>query len=53
MRRVKSLMEKAMLTDKAHTVNRHRILAALKSGTGGVEKVKTMIDGLSQILEGE
>merc|ERR1719301_132051 len=40
MRRAKSLIEKAMMTDKAHTVNRHLILAALKSGTGGLDKVK-------------
>merc|ERR1719159_2347327 len=39
MRRVKSLIEKAMMTDSAHSVNRHMILAALKSGTGGFEKV--------------
>merc|ERR1719298_336136 len=53
MRRAKSLIEKAMMTDKAHTVNRHLILAALKSGTGGFEKVNTMIDGMNEVLEGE
>merc|ERR1719333_1384 len=53
MRRAKSLIEKAMGTDKAHTVNRHLILAALKSGTGGFEKVNTMIDGMNEVLEGE
>merc|ERR1719359_1797228 len=42
-----------MMTDKAHTVNRHLILAALKSGTGGFEKVNTMIDGMNEVLEGE
>merc|ERR1719281_296528 len=41
------------MTDKAHTVNRHLILAALKSGTGGFEKVNTMIDGMNEVLEGE
>merc|ERR1719160_159796 len=53
MRRVKSLIEKAMMTDSAHSVNRHMILAALKSGTGGFEKVNTMIDGMNEVLEGE
>merc|ERR1719387_982737 len=53
MRRVRALVDKAMGTDKAHTVNRHLILAALKSGTGGFEKVNTMIDGMNEVLEGE
>merc|ERR1719183_1478110 len=53
MRRVRSLVEKAMGSDKEHTVNRHLILAALKSGTGGFEKVNTMIDGMNEVLEGE
>merc|ERR1719453_1687153 len=53
MRRAKSLIDKAMMTDKAHAVNRHLILAALKSGTGGFEKVNTMIDGMNEVLEGE
>merc|ERR1719421_2031208 len=42
-----------MMTDKAHSLNRHLILAALKSGTGGFEKVNTMIDGMNEVLEGE
>merc|ERR1719160_1461504 len=53
MRRAKALIEKAMMTDSAHSVNRHMILAALKSGTGGFEKVNTMIDGMNEVLEGE
>merc|ERR1719515_487442 len=53
MRRAKSLIEKAMLRDKEHAVNRHMILAAIKSGTGGFEKVNTMIDGMNEVLEGE
>merc|ERR1719298_348300 len=53
MRRARSLIEKAMMTDKEHAVNRHLILAALKSGTGGFEKVNTMIDGMNEVLEGE
>merc|ERR1719159_2106402 len=53
MRRVRTLVEKAMGSDKEHSVNRHLILAALKSGTGGFEKVNTMIDGMNEVLEGE
>merc|ERR1719353_1737335 len=53
MRRAKSLIDKAMGSDKGHAVNRHLILAALKSGTGGFEKVNTMIDGMNEVLEGE
>merc|ERR1719247_512911 len=53
MRRARSLIEKAMGSDKGHAVNRHLILAALKSGTGGFEKVNTMIDGMNEVLEGE
>merc|ERR1719272_1777485 len=53
MRRVRSLVDKAIMSDKAHSVNRHLILAALKSGTGGFEKVGTMIDGMNEVLEGE
>merc|ERR1719261_1121785 len=53
MRRARSLIEKAMGSDKEHAVNRHLILAALKSGTGGFEKVNTMIDGMNEVLEGE
>merc|ERR1719409_276677 len=53
MRRARSLIEKAMGSDKEHAVNRHLILAAIKSGTGGFEKVNTMIDGMNEVLEGE
>merc|ERR1719316_365061 len=53
MRRVRTLIESAMGSDKEHSVNRHLILAALKSGTGGFEKVNTMIDGMNEVLEGE
>merc|ERR1719482_468388 len=53
MRRARSLIEKAMGSDKEHAVNRHLILAALKSGTGGFEKVNGMIDGMNEVLEGE
>merc|ERR1719473_914714 len=53
MRRAKTLIEKAMMTDKGHAVSRHLILAALKSGTGGFEKVTAMVDGMVGVLEGE
>merc|ERR1719515_524963 len=53
MRRVRSLVETAMGSDKQHSVNRRLILAALKSGTGGFEKVNTMIDGMNEVLEEE
>merc|ERR1719443_2221127 len=53
MRRVRSLVDAAMGSDKQHSVNRRLILAALKSGTGGFEKVNTMIDGMNEVLEGE
>merc|ERR1719230_2190984 len=53
MRRALSIVEQAMGSDKAHSVNRRLILAALRSGTGGFEKVNTMIDGMNEVLEGE
>merc|ERR1719456_1981662 len=53
MRRALSIVEQAMGSDKAHSVNRRLILAALKSGTGGFEKVNTMIDGMNEVLEEE
>merc|ERR1719313_244629 len=53
MRRVRSLVEKATGSDKEHSVNRRLVLAALKSGTGGFEKVGTMIDGMNEVLENE
>jgi len=53
MRRVQSLVNKAMGSDKEHSANRRLILTALRSGTGGFEKVNTMIDGMNEVLEGE
>merc|ERR1719335_2081863 len=53
MRRARTLIAKAMGSDREHAVTRHLILAALKSGTGGFEKVNTMIDGMNEVLEGE
>ncbi len=37
--------------DKDHSVNRGLILASLKSGTGGFEKVNGMIDGMHEVLD--
>merc|ERR1719321_537291 len=53
MHRVRNLVDKAMGSDKEHSVNRRLILAALRSGSGGFEKVNTMIDGMNEVLEGE
>merc|ERR1719408_1228044 len=53
MRRVRALVAKAMGSDKEHSVNRRLILTALRSGTGGFEKVNGMIDGMNEVLEGE
>merc|ERR1719421_205492 len=53
VRRVRSLVDLAMMTDKKHSLKRRLILAALKSGAGGFEKVSSMIDGMNEVLEGE
>jgi len=53
MHRVRNLVDKAMGSDKEHSVNRRLILAALRSGSGGFEKVNTMIDGMNTVLESE
>merc|ERR1719305_1183731 len=42
-----------MASDRAHSSKRHLILAALRSGTGGFEKVTGMIDGMVGVLESE
>merc|ERR550514_1355949 len=42
-----------MASDETHTVKRHLILTALKTSTGGFEKVTGMIDGMVGVLEGE
>merc|ERR1719310_1225563 len=47
------LVQKAMSGDSSHSVKRHLILAALRSGTGGFEKGTGMIDGMVGVLEGE
>merc|ERR1719171_3166291 len=53
MRRASELVQSAMESDSAHAKNRHLILTALHSGTGGFEKVTGMIDGMVGVLEGE
>merc|ERR550514_2718077 len=52
-RRASSMIRKAMSTDSSHSVKRHLILASLRSGVGGFEKVTGMIDGMVGVLEGE
>jgi len=53
MRRAKDLIQGAMSSDKAHSVKKHLMLLALKSGMGGFEKVVGMVDGMVEVLEGE
>merc|ERR1719353_1962611 len=53
MRRAKDLIEGAMSSDKAHSVKKHLMLLALKSGMGGFEKVVGMVDGMVGVLEEE
>merc|ERR1719378_194918 len=53
MRRAKDLIQGAMSSDKAHSVKKHLMLLALKSGIGGFEKVVGMVDGMVGVLEGE
>merc|ERR1719316_1497168 len=52
-RRASAMIKKAMSTDTAHSVNRHLMLATLRSGVGGFEKVVGMVDGMVGVLEGE
>merc|ERR1719377_393412 len=53
MRRATELVRSAMSSDREHTVKRHLILTALRSSTGGFEKVTGMIDGMVGVLEEE
>merc|ERR1719443_1050633 len=53
MRRAKALIADAMSADKSHAMNRHLMLLALSSGTGGFEKVVGMVDGMVGVLEEE
>merc|ERR1719387_762989 len=52
-RRAKALIKSAMASDMAHSVNRHLMLMALKSGVHGFEKVVGMVDGMVGVLEEE
>jgi chromosome segregation ATPase len=52
-RRAKALIQSAMASDRAHSVNRHLMLLALKSGVHGFEKVVGMVDGMVGVLEEE
>merc|ERR1719449_437117 len=42
-----------MASDRTHAVKKHLILATMRSGMGGFEKVTGMIDGMVGVLEGE
>merc|ERR1719407_449596 len=53
MRRATAMVRTAMSSDQVHSVNRHLILTALRSGSKGFEKVTGMIDGMVGVLEGE
>merc|ERR1719252_553301 len=50
MRRARTLIQSAMKSDMAHSVNRHLMLMALKSGVHGFEKVVGMVDGMVGVL---
>merc|ERR1719230_1284502 len=52
-RRARALIESAMSSDTGHSVNRHLMLMALKSGVHGFEKVVGMVDGMVGVLEEE
>merc|ERR1719421_2120990 len=52
-RRASALIEGAMSSDTAHSVKRHLMLMALKSGVRGFEKVVGMVDGMVGVLEEE
>merc|ERR1719253_1979836 len=53
MRRATTLIRSAMKSDSSHSINRHLMLMALKSGVHGFEKVVGMVDGMVGVLEGE
>merc|ERR550514_2684119 len=53
MRRATTLIRSAMKSDRAHSVKRHLMLMALKSGVHGFEKVVGMVDGMVGVLEEE
>merc|ERR1719191_1259295 len=53
MRRASAMIKRAMSSDMAHSVNRHLMLATLRSGVHGFEKVVGMVDGMVGVLEEE
>merc|ERR1719311_35879 len=53
VRTAKAMIQSAMKSDKAHSMKKHIMLLALKSGMGGFEKVVGMVDGMVEVLEGE
>merc|ERR1719463_399923 len=53
MRRVRTLIQSAMKSDRSHTAQRQVMLMALRSGVHGFEKVVGMVDGMVGVLEEE
>merc|ERR1719335_1690995 len=53
MRTAAALIQDAMSSDQGHSINRHLMLMALKSGVHGFEKVVGMVDGMVGVLEEE
>merc|ERR1719284_2098140 len=47
------MIKKAMSKDLDHSINRHLMLATLRSGVHGFEKVVGMVDGMVGVLEEE
>merc|ERR1719387_3183466 len=52
-RRASLLIRTAMSADTAHSVERHLMLAALRSGVHGFEKMIGMLDGMISVLAEE
>merc|ERR1719420_2098359 len=52
-KRAATMIRQAMSSDSAHSVNRHLLLASLRTGVHGFEKVEGMIDGMVGVLEEE
>merc|ERR1719160_1967670 len=52
-RRASAMIKRAMSDDTAHSANRHLMLATLRSGVHGFEKVVGMVDGMVGVLEEE
>merc|ERR1719395_399449 len=52
-RRASAMIKRAMSKDMDHSVNRHLMLATLRSGVHGFDKVVGMVDGMVGVLEEE